>query len=308
MTIITQTVYANALAMQQKIGKPYEPLQYSTINEALSNPNAIPNQPAISTAGSEVFDEYDADTDTRSFLMKYMVIGNNGHQTIFGENMHTGMPAAMDWASNNSGLYNMIPFLMVPIDQPLSPSQRNKYRLRKVLQVGNELYEAYYALVISFPDSPPDYRIFRKENNQIIDSQTFQPTQSQLIPVHPQGDLTNNKTHVSATQPYSAIFTTEMINNIINACVLLYGSAATAVISEIGICHGVEKAVTARYPTSGTQTPVGVSANAFYEIVATQVDTHVSLVQPISNNHVGFSIALDVGSGSPLYPTSTTQG
>lgn len=307
MTIITQTIYSRGLATQRKIGQPYELLQYSTINEALNNAQAVPNQPTVPTAGSEVVEQYDAQNDTNSMVMKYMVIGNNGHQTIYGEHLHSGMPAPIDWAANNSGMYWMIPFIIVDADHDLSASERAKYRLRKVLLVGGILRVAYYAMVLNFPTGSPEYRIYRKENNTITDSAIFTPTLSQLIPVHPSGDLVNDKTHVSVTQPYSALFTTEMINNIINACNLLYGTSAAAVISEIGICHAVDKPVTARYPLTGTQNPANITPGTFFETVGMQVDTHVSLVQPISYNHTGFGVDLHVGGGVPLYPTSTTN-
>lgn len=307
MTIITQTIYARALAAQRKIGQPYELLPYSTINEALDNPQAVPNQAPVPTAGREVFAPYDAENDTNSYVMRYMTIGNNGHRTVFGANLHGGMPAPMDWAANNSGMYWMLPFIIVEADHDLSQSERQKYCLRKVHYLNGQYYIGYYGLVISFPTGSPEYRIYRKENNVITDSAVFTPSMDQLVPTHPTGDLTNNKTHVSVTQPYSAMFTTEMINNIVNACNLLYGTSAAAVISEIGICSAVEKTVTARYPLTGTQNPSPITPGLFRETVGMQIDTHVSLVQPISFNHTGFGVDLQVGGGVPLYPTSSTE-
>lgn len=305
MTIITQTIYSRALAMQRKIGKPYDPLPYSTINELLSLSRAVPWLPDNGNAARETHPEYDSAQDTNSMVMKYLMIGNNGHRTIYGENLHSGMPAPIDWAANNGGFYNAIPFKVVPIEDALSPNERAKYRMRVVLQIDGSLYESYWAMVVDFPNNAPEYRIYRKENNVIVDSALWTPTIDNLLPQHPTGDLTQDKTHVSVTQPYNAILTPTMINDIVEACVLLYGRPEAAMISEVAMCHGVDKSVTSRYGVEGGS-PSTIQNGLFFEAVALQVDTHLSMVQPISFNHTGFAVDLQVGGGVPLYPTSST--
>lgn len=303
MSIITQTIYSRALAMQRKLGKPYTPLPFSTINEVLANSRAIRWLPANGNAGKEVYEAYDAAKDTNNMLMKYLMIGNNGHTTVFGENLHAGMPAPIDWAANNGGLYSPLPLKIVSMDTPLSPSERASLRLRVPLEIDGNLYESYWARVVDFPNTEPEYRIYRKEKNTVTDSALWTPTIDNLLPEHPQGDLTNDKTHVSVTQPYNAMFSTSMIDDIVAACVLLFGRPEAAVISEVAICHGADKPVTAQFNASGAG-PSAIQSGLLFETVAMQVDTHISMVQPISYNHTGFGVDLQVGGGTPLYPTS----
>lgn len=303
--IITQSIYSRALAIQRKLGRPYTPLPLSTIGELLAMSRAVPWLPQNGNASKEIFAEYNPAEDTNGIAMKYMMIGNNGHQTIYGENLHAGMPAPIDWAANNGGLYHAIPFKVVPMDAPLSPSERAKYRCRIPLEIDGELYESYWVKVIEYPNVEPEYRIYRKENNTITDSALWVPTIDNLMPQHPTGDLTKDKTHVSVTQPYSAMFSTVEINDIVDACRVLFGRVEAAMISEIAMCHGVEKPVTERYDVTGT-TKNPIQSGLLHEVTALQVDTHLSLVQPVAYNHVGFGIDLDVGGGVPLYPTSKT--
>lgn len=303
--IITQTIFSRALAMQRKLGKPYTPLPLSTINELLAMSRAVPWLPQNGNAFKEVYADYDPAEDTNNMAMKYLMIGNNGHYTIFGEGLHAGMPSPRDWAANNAGMYYAIPFKVVPADSPLSPSERSKYRLRVPIEIDGELYESYWAKVVEYPNVEPEYRIYRKENNVITDSAIWAPTIDNLMPTQPTGDLTKDKTHVSVTQPYSALFSTTEINDIVDACRLLFGREEAAMISEISLCHGVEKTVKERYDVTGNvKNPI--QTGLLYEAVAVQVDTHLSLVQPIAYNHVGFGIDLHVGGGVPLYPTSKT--
>ncbi len=304
MSIITQTIYSRALAMQRKIGKPYDPLPLSTINELLANSRAVPWLPQNGNAAKEVYAEYDSAQDTNSMVMKYLMVGNNGHRTVYGENLHAGMPAPIDWAANNGGFYSALPLKIVPMDTPLSPSERAKYRMRIPLEIGGSLYESFWAMVIDFPNNAPEYRTYRKEKNVIVDSALWAPSIDNLLPQHPTGDLTQDKTHISVTQPYNAVLSTSMINDIVEACVLLFGRPEAAVISEIAACHGVDKPVTARHGVDGG-TASSIQSGLFFETVAMQIDTHISLVQPISYNHTGFGVDLQVGGGVPLYPTSS---
>lgn len=303
MSIITQTIYSRALAMQRKLGKPYTPLPFSTINEALANSRAVRWLPANGNASKEVYEAYDPVKDTNNMLMKYLMIGNNGHTTIYGEDLHAGMPAPIDWAANSSGLYSALPLKIVSMDTPLSPSERASLRLRIPLEIDGNLYESYWARIVEFPNNEPEYSIYRKENNTITDLALWTPTIDNLLPKQPQGDLTNDHTHVSATQPYTAMFSTSMIDDIVSACVLLFGRTEAAVISEVAICHGADKPVTSQYNAAGTST-TAIQSGLLFETVAMQIDTHLSMVQPISYNHAAFGVDLQVGGGIPLYPTS----
>ncbi len=305
--IITPTVYAQALAAAKKVGGVHLVPPYTTINEQLRQSQINPNIPNPATAGLEVTDEYDPETDTAGMLMRYLVLGNRGHYTWYGDTPDDGVPSAVEHASNDSGLYRPIPFLSRPIESDLTPSQRQRYRLRVPLTIDGSLRAFYFGRVLDLTTATPDMIIYRLENSQVVDQAVFTPSIDNLLPQHPTGDLTNDKTHIAVTIPYAINFTTTEINEIVDACTLLYGDARRAYISEIAICHAVDKTVTHRYPVSGQQTATAIPEGTYFEAVAMQVDTHVTLTQSLSQNQVGFGISMQVGGGRPLYPTSSTS-
>ena len=306
--IVTPTVYSQGLAACRKVGAPWVVQPFTTINEQLNNAAALPFQPSPNTLGVETFAPYDPAVDTAGMLMRYLTLGNRGHYTWYGDNADDGIPAAVEHATTDSGLYRPIPWLIVPIDQDLTASQRASYRLRKVLSINGALYVGYYARIMDLTTTIPIQQLYALINNQIVDATTFVPNADNNVPQHPVGDLTNDNTHVAITIPYQLQFTTAEINNIIAACTLLYGDARYAFVSEVATCQGVDKQVLTRYPSSGTQNPTAVPPNTYYEVCACQPDTFVDLTQSLSTNQVGFGISLQVGGGRPLYPTSSTGG
>lgn len=306
--IVTPSIYAQGLAACRKVGAKWNVDPFTTVTEELNNSTAVPFQPTPNTLGLETYDPYDPNADTAGLLMRYLMIGNRGHYTWYGDNSADGVPAAVEHATSDSGLYRPIPFICVPIDQDLTASQRAIYRLRKVLSINGSLYVAYYARILDLTTTTPIQQMYHLVNNQIVDQTPFVATVDNNVPQHPVGDLTNDNTHIAITIPYAINFTTDDINNIINACTLLFGDARYAFISELVTCHGIDKQVNTRYPTSGAQNPTAVPANTYYEVAGCQVDTSVCLTQSLSQNQVGFGISLQVGGGRPLFPTSSTGG
>lgn len=306
--IVTPTLYAQGLAAVRKVGAQWTVDPFTTVNEQLNNAASVPFQPTPNTLGMETYTPYAPATDTSGMLMRYLMLGNRGHKTWYGEDIDDGVPSAVEHATSDSGLYRPIPWVVRPVTSDLTPSQRSKYRLRKVLKINNVLYAAYYARIMDLTDTTPVQQMYHLVNNAIVDQTTFTANADNNNPRHPVGDLTNDNTHIAITIPYSLNFTQADISNIIDACTLLFGDARYAFISEIAMCHGVDKQVLTRYPTSGVQNPVAVAANTYFEVCACQVDSHVTMTQSLSQNQVGFGINLQVGGGRPLYPTSSTGG
>lgn len=306
MAIVTQSVIAQSITICKKLGVPHQLAPFTTINEALDNPQAVPNQPAVSTVGRELTDEYDAATDTDSIRLKYLIIGNNGHQTIYAERVTAGIPTEIEHSIKDFGLYNIIPFIARAIGDDLSPTERQRYRLRKVVEVDGTLYVMYFAMVLPPVTASPTFSIYTVENGQTLGLQPFIPSNDELLPTHPSGDLSGNNTHIAATIPFQISLNEQEAQEVASACNILFGSPEVALISEIATCTGVEKMVLQRFPVVGPQEPQAVPSGLYYEAKAVQIDTHITTIQKVSESSTGLYLGMQIGAPSPLYPNAAS--
>ena len=307
MAILTPTIWSRMFTVACKHRIPYVPPTNSSITEVMDNPQAIVHQPTVITAGREVIDAFAPEADTSKLSSSYIVIGNEGHKTITGFR-NVGIPAPVEHASTDAGLYWMIPFIIRPITSALSPTQRANYRLRKVHQIDGDFYEAYYAKKKPLLTQNIDLIVYQLINQNIVGQTPFIPTPQNLVPVQPVGDITNEQTHVAVNLPTPVTFSAQDITEIINACEILYGDSTVAFLSEIGICFGMDKPVLQQFPITGPQVPQNVPPNTYYECALLTVDTFICDPKSISESTTEVGISLTSGGSTPLYPTAQQSG
>ena len=80
--------------------------------------------------------------------LKYLVIGNGGMPNIDNtDNYKFSQHCAIDGA-----LFNHLPFALKLLSEDFNDVERSRYRLRKEVRIGGELYFAYYAKVVETID------------------------------------------------------------------------------------------------------------------------------------------------------------
>ena len=300
MRFTVPTIYSNALATAVQLDIPYEVLPYTTLTEALDTSSILPFQPSIITAGSEIFDDYDPDVDVKSFASDFFVIGNGGHAIVAGPVGGIPITNPIAHRSTDSGLYKIIPFIVRPITNDLNAVERQNYYLRKVISVNNVLYVAYFGRRIDLSSASPDMTLVTSVNGNDVTT-SFIPTLNNLKPTAPAPGSQANGNYVNVSTGVTINFSATEVTELKQACLLLYGDENFAIISEIGLCHGVKKVVTARYPDSGTQTPVAVTADTYYEVAAPQINCHYVTFYPVSYTNNGFDLTFDLAASEPLY-------
>lgn len=291
---ITTTIYGNRIQDAMAFGLTVTPEANTTINEVLTNSSVVPFQPTPLTLGMEVFDPYNPAVDTTKLKLGYYCIGNKGHTSAIDPDTHVPYMAALQHSANDSGLYGMIPFVVVPVSSDLSPSQRSNYRLRKTMMIGGVLHAAYYAKVFAPSTTEPDL-VLQTTVDGVTTSTPFVPNINNLVPTPPALDSSSSGTYYSTTAPASIEFTLDDYNNLRNACNIIYGNPGLAVVSEITLCYGVDHQVQQKYPNSGTQTPAAVSYTA-YEVVGLQAAVHITEYNPAA-----FTDNFDIGITEPVY-------
>lgn len=305
--IVTRTLTGSQLHTSRHLGLKHNVFEYTTLNQAISERTIIANLPNPITLGMEVLPSYNYQTDSDKIFTKYIAIGNGGHKNITGSSggASNGIPytVPIPHLATDTGLYNPIPIIGRKVTADLSIAERRRYCLRRTIMVGSELWAFYFGLVLDYANVIPSANI-----TYVVDGQEstieYIPTMSNLRPTPPTEDVTYDGSYGDVTAPVEIVWNEEQIQEIKDACRVLYGTENVAIISEIAICSGVEKAIAQKYPNSGTQTPIAVAANTFFEVVACQVVLYISTYVPISFADREYKLELDLGATEPLFGVS----
>lgn len=301
MRIITRTGYGNQLqsCLVQNINHILQP--YTTLNEALLDPLIVPFKPAVATAAKETYQPYDSELDTKKYATNFLVIGNLGHRSTIVGNIAVNVP--VPHASTDSGLYSWIPFLakeVHPTNNDISIAERENYRLRVIMQIDGKLYAVYYAKRMDTSATSSDLLLTTVDGNN-ESTALFSPSIANLRPTQPPVGTTSSGSYLTTGSVTTVPFTADEVAEIIAACTLIFGNPALATITEMGIVQGVDKEIETVYPATGTQTPVAVAPDTYFELAGAQIATFMCVEYPLSSLNNGFSFTVDLGVTEPLF-------
>lgn len=276
MESVIRTVYGTHLQTCLKLNLPYTVYPHTTLNEKL---NIFPD---LTLASGELPSA------------RYMVIGNGGHRFSLGN----GTVPVVDPILHNptdAGLYQQIPFVARALDNDLTAAQRARYRLRRIETYNNVNYAVYYARVVSLKGVSVQLELKEVDNGSIT-AQPFIPTLSNLNPtppaVTPNQVITATGNYVSATAIVDFSMDEWEMNELLNVANLLYGDDRYAIISEIGLCSGVDRNVTGQFN--------GVSTG-YTDAAVVQITNFINVFHSAKFTNTGFNLTMDIGSLEPLY-------
>jgi hypothetical protein len=271
---VTRTCYAAYLQTVKYLGlSPFRVIPHTTLNEKYGI------EPTTAPAVGEVPN------------VRYMVIGNMGHYTVKGPDGADEVANQIHRA-NDAALYNGIPFILRETGNDLPADRRDQYCLRTIEPYGGKNYIAYYARRINTTGVQPQL-LELEVINGIITAKPYTPTVDDLNPVPPvisnSGTVIGSNKTVSASAIIKVNLTAEEIRDITDAHRIRTGSIRSPIISEIGLCSGVDKRVTA--PGQGFQ---------YLEVIACQVNVFISTNHPIGYNSSGLDLTFDIGGVEPM--------
>lgn len=231
--------------------------------------------------------------------IQYVVIGNKGHRiTLDGDQE----PDVIDQQhlARDSGLYNEIPWVLREVTNDLTPAERLKFRLRKLQTFNGKNYIAYYARVIDYTNTVPQAEHMVKINNGgdrvQFDVKPFINTSSDLNPTPPlldnNGVIITSGDFLRATAKATISLTPSDVNEILEACKIIYGSYNKAVISEIGYCYGVDKPLQGNF--NGT-------IMTYTDVIGCTIHTYSTYFARLRDATDGIDITVNIGCTEPLY-------
>lgn len=223
---------------------------------------------------------------------RYLVIGNKGHRSIRAEDGSDETEVVIH-RTNHAALYNHIPFVLRPIEDDLTALERVQYCLRRIEAHDGRNYAAYYARRFEVSLVRPQL-IEIEVINGIPTPKPYVPTIDDLNPIRP--EISNNGTVIGSNKNISssAIVTIQLtandISEIVNAHRIRTNSTRSPVISELGICSGVDR-------THDGQSESGTFR--YNEVIACQINTFIASNHPVGYNNSGLTLKLDIGNTEP---------
>ena len=275
----TRTLQGALLQTVELLKLPLEIKSHSTLNEKLN----IHNDIVLS------------DTDMPS--VKYVTIGNGGHKMVMGTN-NISKPEPIQHTPRHCGLYNHLPFVLRLPNNDLTPSQRLNYRLRRIETHDNISYVAYYLKLLDLSETVPQLEL-RSVTDGVITSTTFSPSIADLNPtpppLNPGGIITTTGDYVAATAKVPFSMNSDDIAEFLNVANIIYGDVNYAMISEIGLCSGIDKVVTGNF--NGLD-------SSYTDAIGVQITNFISSFFAANFSNGSINVILDIGNVEPLLTLS----
>lgn len=225
--------------------------------------------------------------------VQYFCIGNRGHKVVSGaDDIPYTMP--IQHKASDAALYGHLPFVLRELDNDLSIGEREKYALRKIETVEGVDYYAYYLKRIDMSE------VTQKLENLVINNGTstysdFIPTESVLSPEPTElpNDtvITGDGVYLNVSALIDVFFSEQDVNEFVNVSEIMLGSADKAIISEIGLCSGVDSVTSGGSPTG----PIN-----YREAVAVQIASFITGYYSLGYSNQGFELQIEAGATEPL--------
>lgn len=211
------------------LGKPVAINQASTLNEKFG---VIPNHHV---------------GDGNIQTLNTFCIGNGAATTVVGVGQAKKLVTSRH-RRRDMALFNHIPFAVRPLSNDLTPEQRALYRLRKVKDIDGVWHALYYLKLLT-PNTLPAVIEHHSVNAEtgVVTINEYAFLAGDLSPVPT--DVPENETTCASGESLvaygfvTAEITKADMTEIINGCMILYGDADYANISEIGLCTSFDTVV-----------------------------------------------------------------
>ena len=252
----TKTVHHVKGELQRALNIPFVVDPFSTLNEKFAN----------ATINAAVPDgEYPT--------IGYITIGRGGHRNRTG----TGGASLLDILKHRPSdavLFDHVPFLMREVGSDITHAERERYRMRTRVTYNSVDYMCYWVRVVDVSAAAPETRIVTvldgvsTEEEYIAGSSSQSPTEI----VIDNDNLNTADGRYLVTQSNIGLTLDESdINEIINACEIIYGDAAYATISEVGLVSGFDLNITNNLDGVGDITYTEITHAQIINFIGTQI-------------------------------------
>lgn len=281
---ITRTVYGTYLQTVKNLGLPFTMVPNTTLNERFNVQSGVVPEPHQVPS------------------MRYLAIGNLGHVTVKADD-GSDETVPMIHRATDAGLYGQIPFVLREINNDLPAHERARYGIRVQESHDGREYIAYYLRRIDMTNVTPQL-----QRVEIIDGVStvtpFTPSTDNLNPQRPKIPNSGIVVGSNSSESASAVVTVNLgpddVEEILNAHRIRTGSTRSPVISELALISGIDKEVSGNTGGAGNFT--------YYEVIAAQVNVHISTYHALGYATNGATFTLDVGGVEPTLGEQDVDG
>lgn len=272
----TRTISGAVLDTARRFGEPLPIMPNSTLNEKFSVFDGEKPRPG----------EYP--------ITQYLAIGIKGvviNVETDGTHTTTYRSYQPSWAS----LLGHVPFIMRPIDNDLTPTERSKYRMRVVDEFNGVTYACYYLLRFD----PMSFNPVAAEQRKVVNGEPIPSEWSHSpealnptpLTVYANQRLRTGNDYLSAIKKLEFWFSPNDVQEILNVVNIIYGDPNKANITEFALVSGIDRSV------SGLIN--GVQTN-YVEAVYAQITDFVNSTLSAPNALRGQTLFIDAGSNEPM--------
>jgi len=277
----TRTIYGAYLQSCQFLNQPVVLAEKSTLNEKFN------------THADVILGESEVPR------VRYMAIGNGGHRAVVGADGITQI-AAIPHLPRQAALYHHTPFILRTPDHDLTAAERQNYRLRVLETHNGVVYVAYYLKVLEMSETVPQMT-YMSERAGSVTTVPFSPTVADLNPTPPPlsstGVLTTTGDYLSVTAQVRFVMAEADMEELTNVATILYNDAdAGMIISELGLCSGIDRGVPGNFN--------GTNVN-YIDAVGVQITHFIQDFYTTQFNATGIDLLMDIGAVEPLLTVST---
>lgn len=276
MESVVRTVYGSALQTAMLLGVPHVIKPNSTLNERFD------------------VEKTAIHADTVYPRVAYFCIGNGGHALTSGTD---GVPfvKSKQHEATNANLFKPFPFILRPVDSDLTVAQRARYAMRRQETHMGQNYYAYYLKRIDSTSLSVTMQN-RVIEDGITTTSDFVPSTTDLVPTAPTlsnvGANTTTASYITVSSLLALNLTADDCKELLDVASVIYGDQNYAIISEIGLCSGVDKVIALNDGTT------------FKEAISAQVVSFISAFHQVLFTASGISGLFDIGSNEPLLTVS----
>lgn len=269
------TIYGNYLQTVLTWGLPFQLIPNSTLNQHYKINDKVVLE------------------GTQRPSIRYYCIGNGAHRANT-DNAELHFPDLIPHRPRDAGLFNHVPFVLRRLNDDLPNERRAQYGLRKKMQYNGVDYWAYYLKRLSIADTTPQVYLDTNTNG-VVTTKPFTPDVKDLTPTRPglpaTGVVVASDQYLRVSAQVTINFTEFDVTEYMNVCKIIYGVAKVAIISEIGICSGLDRDTT-------VDSGVGASIQ-MNEAVGVQIAAFISTHKYLRTTRDGFTQTLEVGIQEP---------
>lgn len=272
---VVRTMLAGNVQTCQYIKKPVVPIPNTTLNQKLDIATSV------------------APSDQDVMGTNLVVIGNGGHSFQVGANGRVKWQG-LNHEPTHFALYNQLPFVLRLPTEDLTPTERQRYRLRCMRNYGGQDYVAYYARVMDLSNVAVELELRHVENGN-TSSKPFVPTIENLNPVPPKLStgqvLTTTGDYGASSAKIPAPMSASDVAEFTNACRIIHGEDGWNIISEMAVVASVDRNVTAT---------IGGNQQTYVEAINAVIMAHIVSAWVMDYQTDGVTMTIDAGSVEPL--------